>query len=319
VIDHAPADSNADPRRPHYYAVSPTEAFFLDANMSPIPETMATPTGGPAMSGFLASTRIVGTKESGGLLAMEPNADLVSAHEAVWFQGVLLLKESTSLNNQTYLTGDLSAAGLGQQADTTSDVVLPEGVSAQALDRGVDLAQYRDTSDHMLERAGANHGLPPSVLHHRDSSSGQEIHLRRIPITELREERVPTMRRIERGLAAIMSTVNAARLPELAFAMDGWAIDFSEVQAPMSDAERLAVFETSRRLMLTSTVEEERRRNPDLESDDQAWAAIQRRIDDETRRVIEQRVLMSLGSGVASSPDSTPGNSGHDADDGAGS
>ncbi len=299
----------SDHRRPHYLAVSDTEVFYLDRDLAYVPGSWTTPVGGRAVSGFIASTRTPGVKAAEGMLAASPCADLVAAHEAVWLQNVMLIKESASVNTQTYLTGDLSSATQGQTSDTKTEVVLPEGVSVQAVSRGVDLTQYTASADHMLERAGANHCLPPSVLHHRDSSSGEEIHLRRIPLRELREERIPFLRRIEKRLAAIMSSMSTG-LDGMAFTMDGWAIDFAEVQAPLTEAERLAVFETERRLFLTSTVEEERRRKPDLESDAQAWAAIERRIVAETRRVVEQRELMALNYGVESSPDSTPGNSG---------
>ncbi|MBP8235985.1 MAG: hypothetical protein KAY22_27220 [Rhizorhabdus sp.] len=301
IVDAAPAMVNAPSSMPHYYAVSPDEAFFLDAEMNMIESTLVKPTGGRAMSGFLATTRLPGTKESGGLLARAPCADLVAAHESVWFEDVLLLKESTSLNNQTYLTGDLSMAAQGQVADTTREATLPEGVSVQSVNRGVDLSQYRDTADHILERGGANHGLPPSVLHHRDSSSGAEIHLRRIPLHELREERIPFLRRVERRLVTIMAQVNAARLPEFAFDPAGWGIDFAEVQQPLTEDERDRVFENRRRLLMTDTIEEERRRNPDVVDDAEAWKRIDTRLDNETRRVLSQRALMQIGSGIDSS------------------
>jgi hypothetical protein len=225
----------------------------------------------------------------------------VAAHECIWFQNILLLKESKSANKQAYISGDTSAAALGQSADTEREVVLPEGVTVTVVDRGMDLKQFRDNADHVLERAAANHGLPPSVLHQQDSSSGAEIHLRRIPLRELRRKRIPIMRRIEKQIAEIQSAINANDLPEFAFRTEGWMIDFGEVQQPLTEMEADQVFEKRRQLGLTDTIEELRRRNPDLPSDEAAGDVLEHHIAVETERIRTMRELMSLSGGMGAS------------------
>jgi hypothetical protein len=247
----------------------------------------------------LASLRPASAK--GRLLDESPAADLVAAHETIWFQNVLLVKESKSANKQTYTSGDVSSAAMGQSADTERETILPEGVTVQAVDRGMDLAQFRENADHVLERAAANHGLPPSVLHQRDASSGAEIHLRRVPIRELRRERILVMRQIERQIAMVQSAVNVNDLPEFAFKMDGWGVDFGEVQQPLTEMESDQVFEKRRQLGLTNTLEEIRHRNPDLRSDAEAEAVLKSNIATETKRIALMRELQALSGSMGSS------------------
>jgi hypothetical protein len=295
LLDYYGGDKPTDP---HYRLWTDSHTYLLDKELRQVGPPEIWPLG--KMPGFVASTRSASGR--GSLLASTPSADLIAAHKAVWFQDILLFKESKSANRQTYLTGDTSAGTRGQQADTDIEAHLPEGVVPSAIDRGMDLSQFRENGDHILERAGANHGLPPSVLHHRDSSSGAEVHLRRIPLRELRSQQIPVMRRHERRLAGVQSLVNSVDLPEYAFSLEGWGVDFGEVQQPLTEQERDQVFEKRRMLFLTSTVEEERRRNPDLSSDAEAIERIKQRVDDEVMRVEYTQGLQQLNGGVASQP-----------------
>jgi hypothetical protein len=283
---------------PCYRVWTANETFTLDQECRVIVSS-AEPNEIGRLPGVLASLRPASAK--GRLLDESPAADLVAAHETIWFQNVLLVKESKSANKQTYTSGDVSSAAMGQSADTERETILPEGVTVQAVDRGMDLAQFRENADHVLERAAANHGLPPSVLHQRDASSGAEIHLRRVPIRELRRERILVMRQIERQIAAVQSAVNVNDLPEYAFEMDGWGVDFGEVQQPLTEMESDQVFEKRRQLGLTNTLEEIRHRNPDLRSDAEAEAVLKSNIATETKRIALMRELQALSGAMGSS------------------
>jgi hypothetical protein len=288
---------------PCYRVWTADETFMLDNECRVIVST-AEANALKRLPGVLASLRPATAK--GSLLDCSPAADLVAAHEMIWFQNVLLVKESKSANKQTYATGDTSAAAMGQSADTERETILPEGVSIQAVDRGMDLAQFRDNADHALERAAANHGLPPSVLHQRDASSGAEIHLRRIPLRELRRKRIPIMRRIERQLAEIQSAVNANDLPEYAFAIEGWGIDFGEVQQPLTEMEQLTAFEKERELGLSDNYTEEMRRNPDIKTIADAMLAVDARTKLRTRYIVSQKDLMAASGALGAAQPKTP-------------
>jgi hypothetical protein len=169
VLDQTPA--RVTRVTPCYLVWTADESFQLDAECRVIASSVK-PNPLKRLPGVLAS--MVPASAKGQLLAERPAADLVAAHESVWFQNVLLVKESKSANKQTYVTGDVSAAAMGQSADTERENVLPEGVTVQAVDRGMDLAQYRDNANHMRERAAANRGIPPTVLDRKEASSGAE-------------------------------------------------------------------------------------------------------------------------------------------------
>lgn len=301
VLDQTPPRVN---RATACYRVwTADETFQLDHECRVIVSSVEPNTLG-RLPGVLASTRPATAK--GRLLDDSPAADLVAAHECIWFQNVLLVKESKSSNRQTYASGDVSAATMGQSADTERETILPEGVTVQAVDRGMDLAQFRDNADHVLERAAANHGLPPSVLHQRDSSSGAEIHLRRIPLRELRRKRIPIMRRIEKQLAEIQAEVNANDLPEFAFSADGWAIDFGEVQQPLTESESLQIFEKERELGLSDNYTEEMRRNPDLKTIADAMEAVDARTALRTRYIVSQKDYMAASGALGAAQPKTP-------------
>lgn len=298
VVDQTPDWKNARKTEPHYRVWCYGQTFQLDGECRVITASVEEIPFG--WTGVLATTRAPSLK--GCLINATAYADVIAAHEAVWFQGVLLLKESKSATRQLYHSGDMSAAALGQPSDTETDVVLPEGVTTQAVDRGNDLSQYRDNSDHILERAGANHGLPPSVLHHQDSSSGEEIMLRRLPLRELRRKRILVMRRTERQIANIQSTVNAKDLSEFSFSTDGWSMDFGEVQQPMSELESVQVYEKKKQLLLTDQVEEEMRRNPDLKTPEVAFQVLKDRALNQLKVLQVMQPLSALDGGLRTMP-----------------
>lgn len=295
----------AKPSDPSYRVWTHDQTFMMSGDCKIFEGSIeAWPLG--VMPGVLASVRKPGSKPR--LLAQYPSADLLSAQKAIRLQAINLAKESVSAVRQTYITGDTSATTMGQTADTEAEVFLGEGVSATALDRGMDQEQFRDNGGYIGDAVAANHGLSPSVLRHRDASSGAEIELRRIPIRELRKERIPIFRRVERQLAHVMSVVNSERtttaddgsevaitgdLPDFAFSDEGWSIDFGEVQQPMSEAERDQTYETRKRLQLTDPYEEEMRRNPDIKTIEEAKTIVNERIKRNTEFVVEQKGLMA--------------------------
>ena len=300
------------PEEPAYRVWTDDQTFVMNAKCEIFTGSIeAWPIG--MMPGVLCSTRKPGSKAT--LLAPCPSSDLLSAQRAVRLQDLNLAKESISANRQTYVTGDTSATAMGQTADTDTEVFLGEGVQASAIDKGLDQTQFRDNATYTVDTTSSNHGLPPAVLHQRDAASGAEIELRRIPIRELRKERIPVFRRIEHRIARVMSLVNGLResldenqdpvlipgdMPEHAFDIEGWSIDFGEIQQPLTESESLDVFEKKRRLGLTDNYEEEMRRNPDIRSYDEAKAIVSDRIKRQTEFVAEQKELMALNGSLGS-------------------
>jgi hypothetical protein len=298
----------AKPEDPSFRVWTDDETFVMNGKCEVFEGSVeAWPLG--IMPGVLCSTRKPGTKPT--LLAECPGSDLLSAQKDIRLQDIGLAKESVSANKQAYVSGDTSATAMGQQSDSDSHVFLGEGVTVNTVDRGVPTATYTDAASYVVDSVAANHGLPPSALHQRDASSGAEVELRNLPIRAMRKKRIPTMRRIEKAIANVMSLVNGAvvtmgeqagDLPEFAFSMDGWSIDFGEIQQPMTRAEENAAFETERRLGLTSNYEEEMRRNPDLKTIEEAKTIVDQRMEWQTEYVAQQKQLMALNGSLNTTP-----------------
>lgn len=295
------------------------ESFVMNSKCEIIANTQK-PWPLKRMPGVLCS--ITEPTARASLLAQCPSIDLLSAQKAVRLQDLNLAKESISASKQTYVSGDVSATPMGQSSDTDGEVMLGEGVTVSAVDRGVDTEQYRDNANHAADAAFANHGVPPTVRSQKDATSGAELEMRNAPIRAIREERIPVFRAIELQIAQIMAMVNGARvlqddasepvaiaegdLQEFAFSVEGWSIDFGEVQQVMTEPEKDAVYETRKRLQLTDPYEEEMKRNPDVKTLDEAKRIVDERIKRNTEFVIAQKDLMAASGALGAAKPKTP-------------
>lgn len=231
-----------------------------------------------------------------GLLDSRATDDLESAHRAVWFENVLLLKESKSATRTTVISGDTSRTAAGQADDTERALVMQEGTSATTLDRSMDLKVFRDTAAAIYETAAANHGIPPTLLSHAGTQSADARELIRAPLKELRGQQQVALRDVEHDLAEVQAAVYAS-IPEIAFTADGHTVDFADPQTPLGQKESIEVFEQERRLGLTSTIAEVMRRNPDL-TREAAQELIAIFIEDELWRNVEMRPLQAISGSL---------------------
>jgi hypothetical protein len=283
----------------HFLVITDSERFKVDEHGRVIPGSWHTYESLDRMPAVLAHAE----PPEDRLLDGSTGADLVAAHLAAWLQGVMLVKASKALAKQVALSGDLSTATRGQAIDDETVAELPEGVSAQTLDRGTDPGNYMRVAREIIETVASNYDIPPDVLRHAGATSGWEIELRSLPLRGRRAEQEETLRDVERDLAGVMAAVLEADAPELAFDPEGWSIAFGEVQAPMSTKERLDVFETQRRLGLTSTIQFLMAQNADLD-EAAATAQLVMNIAAEVERNKLMRPLQQIsGSMGAETPD----------------
>lgn len=308
----------AKPEDPSFRVWTHDQTFVMSGQCK-IFKTSIDPWPLGVMPGVLASIHKPGAKPE--LLAHKPSADLLSAQKNIRLQAINLAKESISAVNQTYISGDTSATAMGQTADTESEVFLGEGVTATTLNRGMDQEQFRDNGGYVGDAVASNHGLSPSVLRNRDASSGAEIELRRIPIREIRKKRIPVMRAIERAIARVIALVNGSRmatnedqqpievagdLPQYAFKMDGWSIDFGEVQQPMTALEALSVFEKERELGGTDNYEWEMKRNPDIRSLEEAKKIVDERNKRRAEYLVSLKDYQAASGALGAAQPKTP-------------
>jgi predicted nuclease of predicted toxin-antitoxin system len=212
-------------------------------------------------------------------------------------------EESKSATMTTVVQGDVSATARAQADDTERALHLQDGASATTLNRAMDLSMFRDTARDVYQTAAANHGIPPQVIDHSGTQSADARELIRAPLKELRLAQQVPLRDLERDLAVIQSAVFST-VPDCAFTVNGWRVDFADPQTPLGQKEANEVFEQERKNTLTSTIAEVMRRNPDL-SREQAKALVQQWIEDEEWRNGEMKGLQAMsGSAGAVMPGS---------------
>jgi len=229
--------------------------------------------------------------------------DLVSAHMAIWFSNISLMKELKSSTKVPTVSGDTTAAVRGQMADTEGFVELPDGTSVSSLELGMDLNKFVTVDGHISSTAANNHGLSGALLRHQGVQSADARDLMRVPLREIRIKQQIPLREYERAFVAVQAAVIAADMPKLRFDPEGWSIDFADPQTPRSVKERLEEFEHARRLSLDNTVRFVMRQNPDLTPED-ARAYIEENVAEEVWRNEAMRPLTDIsGSMGARMPD----------------
>jgi len=227
----------------------------------------------------------------------EEGEDLVAAAVAIWFAGILLLKETKSATKQTIVAGDVGSAIRDQPADSEVPSQIPDGVAVNTVDMSMDLTMFRDTIDHILESVANAYGMSAALVKHQGTQSADARELMRVPLRELRREQQPLFRLFERRFAEVMAAVLKVDAPDLKFETEGWAMDFGEVQTPLMPNEELDLFLKKRAAGLDSTIEFVMRHDPD-KTRDQAMAFVLANIDDETWRVREMRELQALSGAM---------------------
>lgn len=268
------------------------ESVQLRADMTPIVDTYIV--HGLGVCPFVP---IVLGAPSPGFWPGSEGEDLVAAHIAIWFNNVLLLKESKSANKQAILQGDGTRTARGQAADSEVPSEVGEGQTVTTIDTSMDLSLFRDTTDHVLSHAGLNYGLPPSVLTHQGVQSAEARELQRLPLKELRRQQQIPLRRFERELAIVMAAVLRYDLPALTFDPVEWRMEFAESETPLDPLKEHDLFEKRRSAALDNTIAFYQRLRPGL-SVDQAKAEIEENITNETWRNTVMRPLQAISGSL---------------------
>jgi hypothetical protein len=233
----------------------------------------------------------------GQLIDDTTGQDLVAAQKSVTFLQVLMLKEAKSATKQTLIQGDLSRAERNQPDDSEIPQTLPEGVSAQVVDRGMAFLDFDRAATRVGDTAAANHGVAAEVTHHGSIASADARELVRVPLRERRLQQHVPLREIERELAKLLAVIVAQRRPDLAFSTDGWSMDFADPQTPLGTKESLEVLDHELRLGLTSELRALMDRNPDL-TFDQAKAALMQFVEDRVFRMQSLKEFTSISGGL---------------------
>jgi len=240
----------------------------------------------------------------------EEGEDLVAARVMIWFQDVLLAKESKSATKQPIVQGDGVMTARGQAADSEIPNEIADGQSVTTVDMSMDLSMFRDTATHVLSSAGYNYGLSPAILTHQGVQSAEARKLMRIPLGEIRKHQQSPLRRFEARFAGVAAKVLAVDLPAMAFSADGWRLEFAEEQTPMSAIDELNLFLAGRQAGVDNTIAFLRRKKPGMTEDEaRAEMVVNIAIELERNRLMRplQQLSGSMGASTSGASLDAPG------------
>ncbi len=229
--------------------------------------------------------------------------DLVAGHMTIWFENVLLIKESKSATKQTLIQGDGTSMARGQASDTETVGELADGQSATTVDMSMDLDLFKGASGHVLDSLSLNYGLLPAVARGQHAESAEARELQMLPLKAIRRRQQVPLRRFEQQFAIVMAAVLKVDLPSMLFQVIDWLIEFAETETPLDPIAEQDLFEKRRAAGLDNTVDMLKRKTPGLD-DRGAWSMIERSVSVETKRNTLMRPLQRIsGSMGASTPD----------------
>ena len=193
--------------------------------------------------------------------------DMVAGHTTIWFENVLLIKESKSATKQTVIQGDGTAMGRGQSADSETPNELADGQSATTVDMSMDLELFKGTADHVLSHLAQNYGMSPALISHQGVQSAEARELMRLPLKEIRRQQQIPLRRFEHRLALVMAAVLLVDDPARWFSAIGWRIEFAESETPLDPISEMTLFEKRTQAGLDNHVAFLQRRFPGLNAE----------------------------------------------------
>lgn len=258
VVEQFPG-INADPLSPHFLGIDEETLFLMNKNGHLIDGTRKA-------HGFGRIPAVLVHREPPDecLLDRFTGRDLISAHRSIAMLIVMMLKHQKSGTRMAYVAGDTSSMPTGQPMDEEALLNLPEGVTASTLDMGADPDNYITAIRETLKQIAANYGIPASVYDlSYQATSGFEINLKRIGLREVRRDQIIDYRPIERDIAEILALVLKRANHPLKYSMNGWNINFGELEAPTDPLKTLELWVKLEQLDLINRVQMYRNLNPE--------------------------------------------------------
>jgi hypothetical protein len=206
----------------------------------------------------------LGAPGAAGFWPGSEGEDMVAGHTTIWFENILLIKESKSATKQTVLQGDGTNMGRGQSADSEVPNELADGQSATTVDMSMDLDLFKGTADHVLSHLAQNYGMSPALISHQGVQSAEARELMRLPLKEIRRQQQIPLRRFEYRLALVMAAVLIVDDPARVFSPVGWRIEFAEAETPLDPISEMTLFEKRTAAGLDNHVAFLQRRFPGL-------------------------------------------------------
>ena len=189
---------------------------------------------------------------------------------------------------QIVLTGDIQATPANQALDEESAILVPEGAQLSTVDLKSEASHYLALIEAIKLDASANNGLSRARMNQEKAESSSDDGL-----LEKRAEGIRFMGRAEADLFEVVQMVStehddpAKRIPEGA----SLRTDFGEWELRTDRKAQLEIWETEQHMGLRSPIDNLKASQPDVRTDDEAAAKLQRNIDQTAAWVAKIRAL----------------------------
>lgn len=191
----------------------------------------------------------------GELLASDIGSDITSAHLAVFFINMMVLRLAKSQGErQPYISGDApNVMSTNQAADGEAPLVLPPNVIVGMLESKTTPEHYMETKRDILISVGQTYGLSYEQMTLSGETSGVSLEQRREKLKELRNEQ--RVRAVEHEYLICKM---------LGFDASSLTVDFSEQTLPLDESAAVALLKEKAAMGLDSPVAFLMRKDPDL-------------------------------------------------------
>lgn len=238
------------------------------------------------------------------LLDDRAGRDITSAHLGVGLLEVMAMRLAKSQGEQQpVLKGNLARYAMGQSADGEKPLMLPPEVTAEMLNAVTDPEHYLKKKREKITGVGATYGISYEQFFNQesgDSGSGKTFQLRRMKLTELREEQRRRWLVHERQVFELLDED-----PK------GASVDYQEQTIPLDAGEEMDLLEKRTSKGLDSEVKYMRRKNPGW-SKKRAMQEIEGNLDEHAIVIDKARKLNQPANATVDNPGQTPEQNGAD-------
>lgn len=202
------------------------------------------------------------------LMDSRAGRDLISAHKAVVFLNLLVMRLAKSQGEQQpILTGHLAQIVKNQSMDGENPIGLPPGVVAEMLNMKTDPDHYLSAIRHFIGGVANTYGMSYEQFTMTDTTSGGRAYtVRREKLTELRTEQRIRATRDEIKAVDLVDDMHVVRKVE-GFDVTRYRTDFAEQALPMDAKEEVELLDLMMRKGLDNPIAWLMRKNPDLNAE----------------------------------------------------
>ncbi len=224
--------------------------------------------------------------------------DLIAGQRAVNLLTALVLKLHKSQGEkQIVVQGDTASTIQNQTLDGEGALVTGEGITITTLDLRSDANHYNATIDSIIQRVAANYGISKERLAASGSGFGGANIGSDTALFERRSELLQTWATAEQRLFDVCKLVfrglPGREIPEA----DKLVVDFREIEARVSMADQLSLWETQLSMGLKSVEDMVISMNPEISTSEEAKAEVSRNLESWAQWIGMRRELNAPSDG----------------------